>query len=409
MPLFEYEGLNEAGKSVKGLKEADTPKALRAILRKEGVFVTTSRASATAKGGTEGAEGPKKLLLGRISTDDLAIMTRQLATLVGARIPLVEALTALVDQVENPRLQRVISQVKQRVNEGAGLAEALGDHPKIFSNLYVNMIRAGESSGALEVVLVRLADFTESQARLRSKVTGALAYPAVMMLVGVVIIGVLFTTVIPKVTQIFQDMEVSLPFYTRALIATSSFVSNYWYVVIMGAVAAAILVRAWLRTPGGSATFDRWQLVLPILGPVTRLIAMSRFSRTLATLLASGVPLLTAMEIVRNIVGNSVLRDVIEKATKSINDGESIATPLKRSKEFPPMVCHMIAVGERTGRLEEMLQKIADTYDTQVEAKVAALTSLLEPVMIVVMGGAVAFVVAAILLPILQMNTMIKG
>lgn len=409
MPLFEYEGLNEAGKSVKGLKEADTPKALRAILRKEGVFVTTSRASATAKGGTEGAEGPKKLLLGRISTDDLAIMTRQLATLVGARIPLVEALTALVDQVENPRLQRVISQVKQRVNEGAGLAEALGDHPKIFSNLYVNMIRAGESSGALEVVLVRLADFTESQAKLRSKVTGALAYPAVMMLVGVVIIGVLFTTVIPKVTQIFQDMEVSLPFYTRALIATSSFVSNYWYVVIMGAVAAAILVRAWLRTPGGSATFDRWQLVLPILGPVTRLIAMSRFSRTLATLLASGVPLLTAMEIVRNIVGNSVLRDVIEKATKSINDGESIATPLKRSKEFPPMVCHMIAVGERTGRLEEMLQKIADTYDTQVEAKVAALTSLLEPVMIVVMGGAVAFVVAAILLPILQMNTMIKG
>lgn len=409
MPLFEYEGLNEAGKSVKGLKEADTPKALRAILRKEGVFVTTSRASATAKGGTEGAEGPKKLLLGRISTDDLAIMTRQLATLVGARIPLVEALTALVDQVENPRLQRVISQVKQRVNEGAGLAEALGDHPKIFSNLYVNMIRAGESSGALEVVLVRLADFTESQAKLRSKVTGALAYPAVMMLVGVVIIGVLFTTVIPKVTQIFQDMEVSLPFYTRALIATSSFVSNYWYVVIMGAVAAAILVRAWLRTPGGSATFDRWQLVLPILGPVTRLIAMSRFSRTLATLLASGVPLLTAMEIVRNILGNSVLRDVIEKATKSINDGESIATPLKRSKEFPPMVCHMIAVGERTGRLEEMLQKIADTYDTQVEAKVAALTSLLEPVMIVVMGGAVAFVVAAILLPILQMNTMIKG
>jgi general secretion pathway protein F len=411
MPLYEYEGLSEAGKPVKGLKEADSPKSLRAALRKEGVFLTASHTANANKGAAVGGEAKerKKLFPGRVSTDDLAIMTRQLATLVGARIPLVDALAALVDQVENPRLQRIVSQVKQRVNEGARLADALTDHPAVFNNLYVNMIRAGESSGALDIVLVRLADFTESQAKLRSKVVGALAYPAVMVLVGVVIIGVLFTTVIPKVTQIFKDMDVSLPIYTRALIWISDFTGEYWYVVAMGLVASVIGARAWLRTPGGKAAYDRWELSIPLFGNLTRLIAMSRFSRTLATLRSSGVPLLASMAIVRNIVGNGVLQDVIEKATKAVNDGETLAAPLTRSKEFPPMVCHMIAVGEKTGQLEEMLLKIADTYDQQVEARVTALTSLLEPVMIVVMGGAVAFVVAAILLPILQMNTFVKG
>ena len=230
-----------------------------------------------------------------------------------------------------------------------------------------------------------------------------------MVLVGFVIIGVLFTTVIPKVTQIFKDLDVALPIYTRALIWMSDFVGEYWYLVITGAVLGVMGVRTWLRTPGGRATYDRWELRVPLFGNLTRLIAMSRFSRTLATLRSSGVPLLAAMGIVRNIVGNSVLQDVIEKATKSINDGESIAAPLQRSKEFPPMVCHMIAVGEKTGQLEEMLLKIADTYDQQVESRVTALTSLLEPMMIVIMGGGVAFIVAAILLPILQMNTFVKG
>jgi general secretion pathway protein F len=414
MPLFEYTGLNDAGKSVKGMREADSQKALRTLLRKEGIFLTDVSAGAAPKQGAAGTETdatgePRRWLKRRIKTGDVAIMTRQLATLIGAGIPLVEALGALVEQVEHPRLQRIVSQVKQRVNEGSSLADALNDHQVVFSNLYINMIRAGESAGALDIVLTRLADFTESQAKLRSKVVGSLAYPGVMVCVAIIIIGILFTTVIPKVTAIFKDMDVVLPIYTRILIAVSDFARDYWYVVVGMFVAFVFALRAYLRTPGGRLRADTITLQLPVLGDLSRIIAMSRFSRTLSTLLSSGVPLLTSMDIVKNILGNKILQEVIEKARDSIREGETIAAPLKRSGEFPPMVCHMIAVGERTGELESMLAKVADTYDAQVESKVAALTSLLEPVMIVAMGGGVAFIVAAILMPILQMNTFIKG
>lgn len=408
MPLYEFAGMNEAGKAVKGMREADSQKALRALLRKEGIYLTQVALGAAARAGEKGEEAARQWFTGRISSDDIAITTRQLATLVGAGIPLVDALTALVDQVEHPRLRRIISQVKQRVNEGSSLGDALAAHDKVFSNLYINMIRAGESSGALDIVLVRLADFTESQAKLRSKVVGALAYPAVMMIVAVVIVGILFTSVIPKVTQIFVDMDVVLPFYTRALIWGSDFAQNYWYVVLGMGALTVVAIRAWLRTPSGRLKAHRMQLKVPVLGNLVRLIAMSRFSRTLATLLGSGVQLLVAMDIVRNIVGNLVLQDVIEKARDNIREGESIAGPLKRSGQFPPMVCHMIAIGERSGQLEEMLKKVADAYDNQVETRIGAMTSLLEPVMIVVMGGGIAFIVAAILMPILQMNTFVQ-
>ncbi len=409
MALYEFQGLSEKGKPIKGMREADSHKALRSTLRKEGVFLTNVALSGgAAKGKTGEAEG-KQFFNRRVGSGDIAIMTRQLATLIGAGIPLVEGLTALVDQIEHPRLRRIISQVKQRVNEGASLADALNDHQKVFSNLYVNMIRAGESSGALDIVLTRLADFTESQAKLRNKVIGALAYPAVMVVVSAIIVGILFTVVIPKVTQIFKDMNVVLPIYTRILIAVANFARHDWYLALGMVVATVLGLRAYLRTPAGRIKADSLQLRLPIFGHLSRLVAMSRFSRTLSTLLSSGVPLLTAMDIVRNIVGNVILQGVIEKARDSIREGETISGPLKRSGEFPPMVCHMIAVGERSGQIEEMLKKVADTYDTQVESRVGALTSLLEPVMIVLMGGTVAFIVISILLPILQMNTFAQG
>lgn len=408
MPLFEYTGLNNAGRTVKGMREADSQKALRAALRKEGVYLTDV-AAGSSKGAAkeEGSVGGGRFS-GRVGANDIAIMTQQLATLVGAGIPLVEALTALVDQVEHPRLRRIISQIKQRVNEGSTLADAVADHPKVFSNLYINMIRAGESSGALEVVLTRLADFTASQAKLRNKIMGALAYPAVMVVMAVIIVGILFTTVIPKMTQIFENMEVTLPIYTRILIATSHFASNYWYLIILGVAVVAVGLRAWLRTAKGRLKADQLSLRVPVLGKLTRNVAMSRFSRTLATLLSSGVPLLTAMDIVRAIVDNIVLQDVLENARDSIREGESIAAPLKRSGEFPPMVCHMISVGEKSGQLEEMLKKVADTYDSQVETAVAAFTSTLEPILIVLMGGGVGFVVASIIIPILQMNSFVQ-
>jgi general secretion pathway protein F len=271
------------------------------------------------------------------------------------------------------------------------------------------MIRAGETSGALDVVLVRLADFTEAQAQLRNKILGAMLYPAIMVVVGIAIVGILFVVVIPKVTTIFNDMQVSLPWTTQILIATSTFARDYWYLVLAGIPAIGYGIKRWVNTPKGRKWWDRTQLKLPVFGELVRMLAIARFARTLATLLKSGVPLLTSMDIVRNIVHNSVLSEVIESARDAIREGESIAAPLKRSGQFPPLVHHMIAVGERTGQLEDMLLNVAKSYDSQVEMRITALTSLLEPVMIVVMGAGVAFVVFSILMPIMQLNTFVKA
>jgi general secretion pathway protein F len=408
MPVFAYKALDQSGRSVEGLKEADSPRTLRTVLRRDGLFLTDVTGEKQARAASPEVN-VRRWVGGRVKADDVAVATRQLAVLVNAGIPLVEALTALVEQVEHERLKRVLSAVKQRVNEGSSLAEALAQHPKAFSSLYVNMIRAGESSGALDVVLFRLADFTESQARLKAKVLGTLTYPAAMMIIGAVIMGILFTVVIPKITKVFEDTKVVLPWTTRYLIGFSTFVHDWWWALGLLVAAAVYVFLRWRRTPVGRARWDIWVLDAPIFGPLVRQVAVARFSRTLATLLKSGVPLLTALDIVRNIVGNTRLAAVIEEARESIKEGESIAAPLKRSGEFPPLVYHMIAIGEKSGELEEMLGNVANAYDSQVETKIAALTSLLEPVMIVVMGVAVAFIVFSILMPILQINTIAGG
>jgi general secretion pathway protein F len=269
------------------------------------------------------------------------------------------------------------------------------------------MIRAGESSGALDVVLVRLADFTESQAQLRNKILAAMLYPAIMVVVGIAIVGILFVVVIPKVTKIFEDMNVALPWTTRILIGVSSFARDFWYVVLVALPLLVLGVRRFVHTPRGRAWWDRTQLRAPVFGELIRMLALSRFAKTLATLLASGVPLLTAMDIVKNIVSNTLLAGVIDNARDAIREGESIAAPLKRSGQFPPLVYHMIAIGERSGQLEEMLRNVAKSYEAQVEMRIGALTSLLEPVMIVAMGGGVAFIVFSILMPIMQLNTFV--
>jgi general secretion pathway protein F len=408
MPIFEYKALNEAGRAVEGLREADSPKTLRTALRRDGLFLTEVTGQQQAAAAAARDVSPVRLIGGRIGSDDVAVTTRQLAVLVGAGVPLVEALTALVDQVDHDRLKRIISNVKQRVNEGSSLADAMAAHPKAFSTLYVNMIRAGESSGALEAVLVRLADFTEAQARLRSKLVGAVTYPVVMLLVGVAVIGILFTVVIPKITKIFDETKVALPWTTRLLIGFSTFVHDWWWALALAFAAVVAMFLRWKRTTG-LATWDRWVLAFPLFGGLVRQVAIARFTRTLSTLLRSGVPLLTALDIVKNIVGNTRLAKVVEESRDAIREGESIAAPLKRSGEFPPLVYHMVAIGERSGQLEEMLKNVADAYDSQVDTKIVALTSLLEPIMIVVMGVVVAFVVFSILMPILQINTLAGG
>jgi general secretion pathway protein F len=409
VPVFEFKALTSAGKAIQGLREADSPKTLRATLRREGVFLTDVLGEQQAKAQAAREVNVKRWVFGRVSAEDLAIATRQLAVLVHAGIPLVEALTALVEQADKERLKRVLGDVKQRVNEGSTLADALAAHPRVFADLYVNMIRAGEHSGALEIVLFRLADFTESQARLRAKILGTMAYPAAMLVIGSVVLGVLFTVVIPRVTKIFEDTRATLPWTTRILIGFSSFVTDWWWALLAAAALGLWGFFRWRRTPRGRARWDRFVLRVPVFGRLTRTIALGRFSRTLSTLLKSGVPLLTAMDIVRNVVGNVRLAEVIEQARDSIREGESIAAPLKRSGEFPPLVHHMVAIGERSGALEEMLGNVAAAYEDQVETTVAALTSLLEPVMIVAMGVVVAFIVFSVLMPILQINTLAGG
>ncbi|MFL5374592.1 MAG: type II secretion system inner membrane protein GspF [Myxococcales bacterium] len=428
MPVFEYSGLTEAGKNVRGVKDAENRKVLRSLLRKDGIFLTDVRAAegaAIAVSSSSSSSRPatgkielsgqglsrevdlRQVFGSRVSGQDLAIATRQLATLIGAGITLVDALTALVDQIEQPRLKRIIGIVRQKVNEGSSLADALAEHPKVFTTLYVNMIRAGESSGALDVVLVRLADFTEAQAALRNKIMGAMLYPAIMLLVGLGIVGILFIVVIPKVTTIFADMNVSLPWTTQILITTSTFARDYWYLMLASIPFFVWAMRRYLKTTRGRAWWDRTKLNAPIFGELVRMLSLARFAKTLATLLSSGVPLLTALDIVKNIVNNSILSKVIEDARDAIREGESIAAPLKRSGQFPPLVHHMIAIGEKSGQLEEMLQNVARSYDAQVEVRVSALTSLLEPIMIVGMGVGVAFIVFSILMPIMQLNTFV--
>jgi general secretion pathway protein F len=418
MPVFEFKGLNEAGKPVGGLKEADSPKTLRVVLRKEGIYLTGVLGQKELPRGGKGAGAAqaapaagskdidlRKLTRGRVNTDDIAILTRQLATLLGAGVTLVESLSALVDQSEKERLKRILSDVKQRVNEGSSLADALQTHQKIFGALYVNMIRAGEASGALEAVLLRLAEFTEGQARLQQKVLSTLLYPAIMLLIGGGILIFLMAVVIPQVTKIFESMKATLPYSTRFLIFTSNMIRDWWFILFPAFFGFIAWFIWWAQSPKGKPVFDKHILRAPIVGNLLRLIVVARFTRTLSTLLKSGVPLLTAMDIVKNVVTNTVLSDVVEKVRDSVREGESISAPIKRSGEFPPLVYHMIAVGERSGQLEDMLNSVADTYESQVNVRVGALTALMEPLLIVGMGLTIGFVAVSILTPIMQINS----
>lgn len=407
MPVFRYKGLNASGKDVKGILDVDSQATLRATLQTKGIFVT------------EVTEGKEKLNTGTdvdfkkmlefVSLRDISLITRQLATLLRAGIPLVEAFNALTEQADKDEIKNTLADVKRQVNEGSSLASALAEHPKHFSDLYVNMVKAGETSGNLETVLQRLTEFLDAQIELRSKIIGAMIYPILMMAFGFVIMLLLFTFVIPKVTQIFKDQGAELPLITRFLVGVSDALLGYWFIIFpLMALAVWGFIR-WKRSEKGTHRFDRVILKVPLIGSLVRMIAISRFSRTLGTLLSSGVPLLQALDIVKDILGNTRLVEVIEDARSQIREGDSIAQPLKRSGEFPPLVVHMIAIGEKSGQLEAMLENVAISYNQQTDAKIEALTVVLEPIMIIFMGIGAAVVVFAIMLPILQLNQMVAG
>jgi general secretion pathway protein F len=459
--VFVYTGLAVAtGKKVTGVRDADNPKNLRALLKREGILLT--EASEEKRGAKRGRSIDLGAFFRRVSVGDVAMLTRQLATLVGAGIPLVEAVSALIEQVEKEELQKTLALIRDRLNEGTSLAKALEPHAHIFPPIYTNMVAAGEVSGTLETVLERLADFMEKQAHLRGKVGGALAYPILMLLLGTGLMTVMMIVVVPKVTNIYATLDRALPWYTALLIFISSALSSNqmlgfgtslaslvftrkalapgtkktaWTVAaILAGLALLLFVFAvgskvaygvgvgvgvvvgfalsrfllWVSTPVGQVWKDGFLLRMPLFGPVLRMLAVSRFSRTLATLLKSGVPLLKAMEIVRHVLDNALLSKIVEDATSSIREGESISVPLKRSKQFPPIVVHMIAVGEKSGQLETMLENVSRAYDAQVETRVQAMTSLLEPLIIVFMGGGVGFIAFSILMPLIQMNDFVQ-
>ena len=407
MPVFEYVAIDSAGKSRKGIIDADSSRTARQKLRADGIY--PSQLEETQAGET--SEKPSRFqfqfTLQRVRRTELVTTTRQLATLLSAGLPLVSALSGVLEQVRRAPLRKVLSQVRERVKEGMSLAAAFREHPTVFPSVYTAMIHAGESSGTLELVVERLADFGEQQLALQRKVSSTLAYPILMLIVGLGVVVFLLAFVIPKVTQIFVDMKQDLPLPTTVLIGVSELFHKYWPALVLVLIIAFLAGRYYVKTDAGRRRYHRLLLRLPIVGPIVEKVVIAQITRTLGTLLNNGVPLLGAMEIVENLVNNVILRQAIEEARQEISEGASITTPFARGGIFPPVVIQMISVGEQSGNLEGMLLKVADIFDSEVESSVTTLTSLLGPVMILFLAFFVGYVVLAVLLPIFEMSHLV--
>ena len=402
MAVFKYKAINSQGNSVDGTIDADSVKTASDKLKKDGFY--PSSIDEVQKG-----ESSKFSLFSGVSTAELSISTRQFSTLISAGLPLEASLATLSEQTEDKNLSHVLSQVRDKVSEGGSLANSLKDHKNVFSDIYTSIVGAGEASGNLDVVLLRLADFLEKQAALKSKVRGAFVYPIFMFVIGSGVLAFMMTFVIPRITKIFEESKKALPFMTVLLINTSNFIIQYYYLIFIFIAGLAYIIHRYIKTDKGKEQMDRLSLRIPIFGKINRMVILARITRTLGTLLSSGIPLLDALKIGGEVSGNQVYIKSLQSVSENVKEGSSLARPLEQSGVFPPMVTRMIAVGEQTGELEEMLDKVADSYDQQVETTLSALTSLLEPVMIVVMGGIVGFIVMAILLPIFDITSTISN
>lgn len=404
MPVYDYKALDQNGKNVKGIIDADSEGQVRSKLRTQGkypVFITLSQEQQTV------AKSTNISLFNKVKSEEIGLMTRQLATLVGAGIPLVQSLDSLMAQTGNTTLKKVIGDVKANVNEGSSLTDALKSHPKLFTSVFTNMVRAGEASGSLDIVLERLADFGEKQEALKAKLRAALVYPVFMAVIGTAILFVLITYIVPNITQVFNDMDRVLPLPTLLLIGLSDLLKGYW-LLLLAIVALAISgIRYFISTPYGKSIWDYFRLKIWVVGPVAQKVILARFASTLGSLLESGVGLMDSMKIVQTLVDNVHVSMVIEDAMEQIKKGQSMTNSLSESEWFPPMFVQMIGVGEQSGSLEKMLKKISKAYEREVETAIVAMTSLIEPVMIATMGIAVGFVVLSILLPIFEMNQML--
>ena len=424
MPIYEYKAYSSGGATKTGVVDADTPREARQRLRRDNILVSELRevrtgARRAAGAPVQGSSKPRrstewldKLQKLRQSPSGpsgrnlefVSTVTRKMGTMLGAGIPMAEMLSAVIDQAETRQQETMFRTIRERITQGTSFGDALAEYPSYYSELYVNMIKAGEATGQVDTVLKRLADFLQRQRALQRKVVSALTYPALMIAIGLLVVSILMTFVVPKITAMLTDTGQVMPLPTRILIGISDGFKRYWIVLPLGIAAISLIYSRIYKTRAGQLAIDRLKLRIPIVGELLRKSAIARFTRTLSTLLSSGVPAVRSLEIVQTVVGNRIVADATEHIRVRILEGTDIATPLKATGAFPAVVGYMVAVGEQSGQLESMLDNIADAYDEEIEVVTERITTVLEPIMIIFLAVVVGFIVWSIVLPILQVG-----
>lgn len=401
MPTFAYTFRDAAGTVRSGTSEAESAETLRRRLQEQGFTVTEVRQIRAQRPGGG---------WGRVKLSDLAIFCRQFSTMQDAGVSIVRSLDVLSQQTQSPKLRRILMDIQAEVEAGQTLSKAMSKYPNVFSNLFIGLIRAGEVGGVLEESLQRLAAFLEADVALRRKVRAAMTYPTIVVIAALAIVIGLVTFILPKFFDVFRDLGIKdFPVMTQMLMDFSNFLTSRWYVMIAIVILVVIAFRMFVRTRIGRRLYDRLKLKLPVFGPLNHKIALARFSRTLSTLLSSGVPILQALETVAGTVANEIIAEAVMEARARIREGDRIGPPLEKSGLFPPMVVHMISIGEESGALDQMLSKVADFYESEVESTLQSLTSAIEPVLIVLLGGMVGFIVISLLLPLITAVQSLAG
>jgi len=411
MAVFEYNGLTASGRKKSGIIDAESSDAAQEDLKQKGIFPTSilrieSGAGhiKTPKGGPQKKAFNLPPLFSSVKSSEITMITRQLATLLAAGFPLLKALATLVPQARTKNFKRVLSRVKDAIEEGNSFADALAAHPQVFSAVYINMVKAGEASGTLEVVLERLADFSEKREDTKKKIQASLAYPVLMAVIGFLVLIFLLTFIVPNITKIFTDMNHDLPMPTQILLGVSGMVKAWWWLIIPSPFLFMLCLYAIRKTEKGGRIIDRLILSLPVSGGLTRQLIASRFSRTLGSLLDNGVPLLTGLGITKTISGNRVIAELIEKSAQTVEQGGSLGSVLEKTSAFPDLAAQMIKVGEKSGEMEKMLEKSAELFERNVQTAITAATSIIEPMIILIMGVVIGFIVLAVCLPIFEIN-----
>jgi general secretion pathway protein F len=404
MPVYHYKGVVSPNRRVSATIDADSLRAARTKLKSDGVYLTQIEEGKTRSSIGELLSRFRIPALQRVPDLDLAMVTGQLSTLLGAGIPLVQSLSALTEQVENDRLKNVLGKLREGVNQGTPLAEAMSEYPHIFDNLYCSMVRAGEASGKLDLVLRRLGDYVESRMELRNKLINAMIYPVLMLTASAVVAGVLLVKVIPTITTLLQDLNQELPAATVVVISVSDFLTDWWVHLVVSSLILFVVFNQVTHTQWGRLAWDRLRLRMPVLGRTLRYVAIARFARTLSTLQQGGLDIVRSIGISKTVTGNAVLEAALAECADAVTHGATIAASFRRSGEFPPMVTHMVSVGEASGELDVMLARIADTYDQLVDNSLSRLTALTGPVLLLFVASIVVLIILSTVLPLLNLT-----